>query len=142
MSNPLLPGQRVPKRPFGRTPGEIAWAFIPTKKQNEWIGRPRPVLILGPRRGDRIVVVPFTTRRPTIHPERLHVDTEGTGLTGASWLWHKAVTTSEGDIGDHLGWVNQSIIDRLNSVNGVTPRQIERCEKCVNATPSERSGSE
>jgi len=142
MIDPLLPGQRVPKRPFGRTPGEIAWALIPTKKRNEWIGRPRPVLILGVRRGDRIVVLPFTTRRPNARPERRQIDTAGTGLASASWLWHKTVTISEGDIGENLGWVNQSIIDRLNSVSGVTPRQINQCERCVNATPSERARPE
>jgi len=121
----------VPKRPFGRTPGEIAWAFVPTKKRNEWAGRQRPVLILGIRRGDRVVVVPFTTRRPKTRPERLQVNSAETGLAGPSWLWHKVVAISEGDIGENLGWANRSIIEKLSSVAGVTARQITNCEQCV-----------
>jgi hypothetical protein len=124
-----LPGQNVPIRPFGRTPGEIAWAIVPNQPRRDWTGRPRPVLIVGVRRGDRVIVIPFTSRLPRSGRKRQIVDLAGTGLRPPVWIWDATVAIGEGEIGEHLGWINRDVFGSLSGVDGLTPGRLQQLQR-------------
>src|SRR3954468_17994600 len=110
------------RRPAELVPGELVWASIVNGIENPLArGKSRPVILIRPD-GWAWQTIGLTTRpRHRDGKSRCAIpDARAVGLKQPGWLWSGSLGPPAGiDIGDHIGWLDQSLVFEVANLAGL-----------------------